>query len=89
MLGRISSNLYLFEFREKSTDLRYQADNVFNGMKDFLTKSTFPREDINLIESTFSYLGGVLSARVKIRRQVHQIPSLLLYFMASIFNVHE
>jgi hypothetical protein len=64
MLDRDSSNLNLFEWPEKSTDLWYQADNVFKWAKDCLTKNTFPREDYReMIELTFVCLGGELPAR--------------------------
>ena len=70
MLDRDSSNLNLFEWPEKSTDLWYQADNVFKWAKDCLTKNTFPREDYReLIELTFVYLGGELPARKFFLRQ--------------------
>ena len=64
MLDQDSSNLNLFEWPEKSTDLWYQADNVFKWAKDCLTKNTFPREDYReMIELTFVCLGGELPAR--------------------------
>ena len=70
MLDRDSSNLNLFEWPEKSTDLWYQADNVFKWAKDCLTKNTFPKEDYReLIELTFVYLGGKLPARKFFLRQ--------------------